>query len=492
MTMRPTLRDLLARGPIHFMGAGGAGMCALAEAVYRAGGDVTACDREMGSGLARLASLGVRVEIGHDPAHLDGAAALVVTAAVPSNHPELKRAHALGLPVLKRAEALGGWVARGQLACVAGTHGKTTTTALLTSILAEAGLEPTGFVGGEVLNWASHLHPGNDRLFVVEADEFDRSFHHLTPDVTVVTNVEADHLEIYGDLAGVQTAFARYLEGVREGGTVWVCADDRGAAALLQGLPAGVAGMSYGFSEGSLLRGIAEGDRTVVLENEQPVGAFVLPIPGMHNRRNALGAAGAARTLGVAWPSIFRGLERFGGVRRRFQRLGDVRGIGVIDDYAHHPTEVSAAIAAARALGPARLVAVFQPHLYTRTRDFREAFGAALAQADVTWVTEIYPAREEPIPGVDGACVVDSVHRAGGTDVRLHPSLDDLPDALSSFLREGDVCLLMGAGSIAETGPRLVRVLEQQGGSEDSEHPARPEHGDHPDRPALPEHGGQT
>ncbi len=463
MTTRPTLRDLLTRGPIHFMGAGGAGMCALAEAVHRAGGEVTACDREMGSGLARLASLGVTVHTGHDPAHLDGAAALVVTAAIPAGHPELQRAQTLGMPVLKRAEALGGWVASGQLACVAGTHGKTTTTALLTSILVHAGRKPTGFVGGEVLNWASHLHPGDETLFVVEADEFDRSFHQLTPDVTVVTNVEADHLEIYGDLAGVREAFARYLQGVRDGGTVWACSDDPGSSALLAGLPGSVTGMSYGFSAGSVLHGVVRGDRTAVFFEGRPVGSFTLPAPGLHNRRNALGAAGAAHTLGVDWPEILRGLESFGGVRRRFQALGEFRGIRVVDDYAHHPTEVAAAIAAARALRPGRLVAVFQPHLFTRTRDFHEAFGEALSAADVIWVTEIYPAREEPIPGVDGACVAQAVRRAGGDPVHLHLTLEDLPEALAASLEPGDLCLVMGAGSIAETGPRLAEILRQEG-----------------------------
>lgn len=462
MTTRPTLRELMQKGPIHFMGAGGAGMCALAEAVHRAGGVVTACDRQLSSSLARLESMGVHVWVGHDPSHVDGVAGLVVTAAVPATHPELRRAEALGIPILKRAEALGGWVSSGVVAAVAGTHGKTTTTALLTSILVEGKRNPSGFVGGEVLNWASHLRPGDDELFVVEADEFDRSFHHLAPDVTVVTNMEADHLEIYGDLAGVREAFTLYLHGMREGGTVWACGDDPGAASLLAGLPGHVTGVSYGFSAGCVLRGVSRGNQTQVFFKGQAVGTFALPVSGLHNRKNALGAAGAAWTLGVDWLTIFRGLEAFGGVRRRFQHLGQARGVTVIDDYAHHPTEVAAALEAARALRPRRLVAVFQPHLYTRTRDFYEAFGHALAHADVTWVTEIYPAREEPIPGVGAGLVAEAARKSGGREVHLHSSLDDLPEALVGALLPGDLCLVMGAGSIETAGPQILTLLQHE------------------------------
>jgi UDP-N-acetylmuramate--alanine ligase len=462
----PRLRELVAAGPVHFMGAGGAGMCALAEAVARSGGQVTACDRSPGAAVSALGMLGVEVRSGHDPSHVEGVVAVIVTAAVPASHPELRRARELGIPVLKRAEALGQWVGKGRVGAVAGTHGKTTTTALLTSMLEAAGLDPTGFVGGRVPSWKSHLRAGRDDLFVVEADEYDRSFHHLHPDVTVVTNVEADHLDIFGDLAGVQEAFARYLEGMRPEGHVWACADDAGAASLLAGLPRRVHGHGYGFAPGAELRGEdprtdARGMSVRVREGGMDRGRMHLAVAGMHNLSNALGAAAAARSLGAEWDAIHEGARRFRGVHRRFERLGSAAGIEVVDDYAHHPTEVEAAIAAARAASPAaRLVAVFQPHLFTRTRDFHRAFGRALAAADVVWLADIYPAREEPLPGIDAGLVARAAREAGASEVHLHGSLDTLPHALARELRKGDLCLTMGAGSIERVGPALLAALD--------------------------------
>jgi UDP-N-acetylmuramate--alanine ligase len=473
----PDFRALVAAGPVHFMGVGGAGMCALAEAVVRAGGQVTACDRSPGEATEPLRTLGVETRAGHDPSHLEvpGLGALVITAAIPETHPELRRARELGIPVLKRAKALGDWVRKGRLAAVAGTHGKTTTTALLTGILAEAGMDPTGFVGGRVAQWGSHLRAGRDDLFVVEADEYDRSFHHLTPDVTVVTNLEADHLEIYRDLAGVRQGFRRFLDGVRNDGEVWGCADDPGASALLAGVGRGVRPRSYGLSAGSEIRGegprfTAKGGSVRVLEGGVKVAHLRLGVPGLHNLRNALGAAGAARSLGVSWEAIEAGVLAFRGVGRRFQNLGRFRGIEIVDDYAHHPTEVAAAVAAARAAFPRRrLVVVFQPHLYTRTRDFHQEFGQALAKADALWLTEIYPAREEPIPGVSADLVARAAQGAGLGGVRLHPTLDDLPEALAAELRSGDLCLTLGAGSIERVGPALARVL-RDGATQRGEH----------------------
>jgi UDP-N-acetylmuramate--alanine ligase len=468
---RPTprsLRDHLEEGPIHFMGIAGAGMCALAEAVVRGGGRVTGCDLNPGHSARALERLGIRVMKGHDPGHIEGAAALVVSAAIPADHPERRAADTAGIPVLKRAEALGGWVNQGTLAAVAGTHGKTTTTAMLTAILAAGGLDPTGFVGGEVAAWRSNLRPGSDDLFVVEADEYDRSFHQLRPTVTVVTNLEADHLDIYGSLAGVVEAFRVYLAGVRSAGQVLVCADDPGAAGLL--VDAGEAGRSYGLSAGAQLRGVdprmtPTGGRVRIVEDGVTRGELRVPMTGLHNLRNALGAAAAARTLGVEWEAIRAGLDSFGGVRRRFQGLGEVEGIRVVDDYAHHPTEVAAALDAARSADPgARIVAIFQPHLYSRTRDFHQAFGEALATADVTWITDIYPAREAPIEGVDAELVYRSTREAGGSEVHLHPDLETLPAAVAATLRKGDLCLTLGAGSIEAIGPRILAELE--GGAE--------------------------
>jgi len=463
-----SLRERMRRGPVHFTGIGGAGMCALAEALVRAGTGVSGCDTAPGATVRALEGMGVRIQEGHDPGHLKGIDLVVTTAAVPARHPELEEARRLGIPVVKRALALGAWVNGGEVVAIAGTHGKTTTTAMTTAILIEAGEDPTGFVGGHVPAWDGNLRPGADRVFVVEADEYDRSFHHLRPTVAVVTNMEADHLDIYGDLAGVKAGFLTFLAGVREGGTVLACGDDPGASSLLASV--GDRGQSYGFSAGCGIRGTdlettVSRTRFHVWENGVDRGWLEVPIPGTHNALNALAAAGAARAMGVDWAPIRAALARFAGVERRFHQLGRVRGVTVVDDYAHHPTELEAAIRAGRQFYPEeRLVAVFQPHLYTRTRDFAEEFARVLATADVVWVTDIYPAREPAIPGIDAAFLVERITEAARSgaplrEVRVAPGLEELPRALADALSPGDLCLLLGAGSIESVGARLVRAL---------------------------------
>ena len=461
MTGSPTLLELT--GPIHFVGIGGAGMYALAELVVRQGHTVTGCDTKESAATRRLAELGVRVYRGHDPEHVEGAAGVVTTAAVPPDHPEIRAAREAGIPVWKRAEARGEVGNRGRVVANAGTHGKTSTTALTVHLLAEAGLDPTGLVGGSVPDWGGNLYLGGD-LYVVEADEYDRSFLTLEPDVAVVTNLEADHLDIYGSLAGVRDAFHQFVAKLRVGGRGIICADDSGAAALLTRLPG--TGYSYGLSAGSQLRAVEvrphPGGGTLfrVMEAGVDRGEAHVSLPGRHNLLNALAAAAVARTLGGEWDAIRRGWASFPGVARRFQRLGEVAGVAVVDDYAHHPTEIAAILGAVRDAYPGRrLIAVFQPHLYTRTRDFALEFGEALAAADQVWVTDVFPAREAPIPGVDGGVVARAVQRQGGR-VREHPALDGLAEALAEATEAGDVVVTLGAGSIERVGPELKRVLE--------------------------------
>jgi len=458
------LRGLAQSGPVHFVGAGGAGMCALAELLVRSGGQVSGCDLKDGGTLQDLAALGATVHVGHDAAHTDDATALVVTSAVPATHPEILAAHESGIPVLKRAQALGAWVNRGTLLAIAGTHGKTTTTAMATEMLAAAGMDPTGVVGGRVSAWNGNLRFGAQDLFVVEADEYDRSFHTLTPDVAVVTNLEADHLDIYGDLGGVREGFLTFLRGLRADGHVAICSDDPGASSLLGGL--GAAGYSYGTSAGSQLRAVdirtAAGALTFrVMEEGADRGSLSLSIGGTHNLLNALGAAAAARYLGASWGEIREGLMAFRGVSRRFERLGEVGGVTAVDDYAHHPTEIRAALQAMRESYPGkRLVAAFQPHLYSRTKDFSDAFGAALAAADIVWITDVFPAREAPIPGVTGQLVADAALAAGAADVRYHPALEDLASALAEALDDGDLLVTLGAGSVGSVGRDVLQLLE--------------------------------
>jgi len=443
------------------MGAAGAGMSALAELLVRRGARVTGCDANP-AGAPDLAHLGVSVAPGHDPAHVQGARALVVTSAVRPSHPEVEAARALGIPVIRRAEALAQAVSsdRGQLIAIAGTHGKTTTSVMTTEALASAGLDPTGVIGGRVPTWGGNLRFGGDRVFVVEADEYDRSFLALAPTVAVVTNLEADHLDIYADLADIREAFAAFVRGAS---TIVLCADDPGADAL--DVPGDAAVVRYGISAPNAnlsvrgLRLAADGSSFTAMADGRALGEVALRVPGRHNVLNALAALASGLALGVTVPAMAPGLGAFAGVERRFQRLGEARGVTVVDDYAHHPTEIRATLAAARNAFPGRrLVAAFQPHLYTRTRDFAADFGAALAGADAIFLTDIYPAREQPIPGVSANLIADAALAAGGA-LTWHGTRADLAAALAENVGAGDVVLTLGAGDITRTGRELLDRL---------------------------------
>ena len=454
-----TLIDATDSRPVHFMGIGGAGMSALAELLRRRGVTVTGCDVDP-DGAADVARQGIAVALGHDPGHMDGVRAVVVTSAVPRDHPELLRAGQLGIPVIRRAEALGEAVGGATLIAVAGTHGKTTTTVMATEALAAAGLSPTGLAGGRVPDWHGNLRAGDDTVFVVEADEYDRSFLALTPTIAAVTNVERDHLDIYTDLADIRGAFEQFLAPAR---AVVVCADDAGASALT--IPSGAEVLSYGITTASArlsandIMSVEGRLRFLVRLDGSELGELAVRVPGMHNVRNAMAALGCGLAMGTSLEAMRRGLEAFEGVERRFQRLGAVRGVQVVDDYAHHPTEITATLDAARAAFPGRrLIAAFQPHLFTRTRDFADAFGVALARADLVFLTEIYPAREQPLPGVTSALVVDALRKAGRSPEWVGER-STLADALAQVAREGDVVLTLGAGDITNTGRELLHRL---------------------------------
>ncbi|MET0397824.1 MAG: UDP-N-acetylmuramate--L-alanine ligase [Longimicrobiaceae bacterium] len=457
--------EFMDRGPIHFMGIGGAGMTPLAELFLRAGARVTGCDLHPGPAAAALREAGAEVCAGHDPSHLEGCAALVVTAAVPQDHPEIAAARALGIPVLKRAEALGAVVNRAQVVGIAGTHGKTTTTTLATTVLAAAGLDPTGVVGGRVPAWGGNLRYGGDRLYVVEADEYDRSFLTLRPGIAVVTTLEADHLDIYGSLAAIEDAFLAFVESVPSDGMVAGCADDHGAARLMARIGgSGRQVVSYGLGAGSMLRAEDVRDhagemRFAVRERGVRLGEARLRVPGLHNVRNALAAVAVARHLGVEWDVVAEGLASYAGVDRRFERVGEAGGVLFVDDYAHHPTEIDATLRAARSAHPdRRIVAVFQPHLYSRTRDFAAEFGRALALADRVFVTDVYAAREAPVPGVTGEMVVESA-RAAGADVAYLPERESVGAAVAAELAEGDLCLTLGAGNLDAASREMLDLL---------------------------------
>ena len=438
-------------------------MRALAELLARRGVRVTGCDANPG-GMADLEALGIAVIAGHDPAHLSGVREVVVTSAMSRQHPELAYARELGIPITRRAEALGQAVADGTLVGIAGTHGKTTTTVMTTSALAAAGLRPTGIAGGRVAEWGGNLHYESDDLFVVEADEYDRSFLALSPSIAVVTNMETDHLDIYRDLDDIRDTFARFVRPAR---AIVLCADDAGARSLP--LPSSAEVIRYGIASPDarlIAREIsASGESTsfTIAYDGAPIGEVTLRVPGSHNVQNALAAIGTGLALGVTLDAMRSGLGSFGGVERRFQRLGDFGGITIIDDYAHHPTEIAATLQAARASYPTRrIVVAFQPHLFTRTRDFCGEFAEALAAADTVFLADIYPAREQPIPGITSDLIAAPLGAAGRA-VEWRGPRTELAAALAGVVAAGDVVITIGAGDITRTGPELKeRLLSQK------------------------------
>jgi UDP-N-acetylmuramate--alanine ligase len=440
------------------MGIAGAGMSALALIARRRGVAITGCDADP-LGAADVAALGVEIWRGHDPAHLEGVRAVVVTAAVPQDHPELVQARAAGIPVIRRADALGEAVAGGTLVAVAGTHGKTTTTAMVTEALLAAGRNPTGLVGGRVAEWGGNARLGGTDLYAVEADEFDRAFLSLRPTVAVINNVEADHLECYGSLEALESAFAEFASGARR---VIVGGDDAGAQRVAARLKSPLWRVGTGetadvrlhdvrfTADGSTARVTLPGARTIDLS---------LRVPGLHNLRNAATALAVLHALGVDVEAGKAALAEFGGVARRFERLGDAGGVTVVDDYAHHPTEVSATLAAARHAYPGRrVVAVFQPHLYSRTALHGKALGTALAAADLAVVAPIYGAREAPQPGVTSELVSRAAIQAGVTVVAVRDRAG-LTDEVRRQVRAGDVVITLGAGDVTRVGRELIAQL---------------------------------
>jgi UDP-N-acetylmuramate--alanine ligase len=449
--------------PVHFVGIAGAGMSALAELFQRRGVRVSGCDASA-EGSDDLKRLGISVAVGHDPSHIDGARAVVVTSAVDKNHPELVRARALGLAVVRRAEALGEATSGDGrvLVAVAGTHGKSTTTAMVADAFASAKLDPTALVGARVAKWNGNLRGGSDRLYVAEADEYDRSFLALSPKVAVVTNVEADHLDIYKDLADIRGAFEQFIRGATH---VVLCGDDAGAASLRT--PSSSEVIQFGLSSKSA-RLVAHdvqlaptGTTFIATYDGDTLGPVRLRVPGAHNVLNALAAIGAGLALGAPFDALAAGLAEFAGTGRRFEHLGDAGGVTVIDDYAHHPTEIEATLLAARASYPGRrLVVAFQPHLYSRTRDFASGFAKALGRGDAVFLTEIYPSREKPIDGVTAELIVAEFGADRGK-IAWRGDRNALADALAAAVDRGDVVITMGAGDITKTGPELLARLRK-------------------------------
>ena len=454
---------------VHFVGIGGAGMSGIAEILLNYQLKVSGSDLERSETTERLAALGARVAIGHGADNVDRADLVVISSAVPAANEEVAAARRRGVPVVRRAQMLAELMRLKYGVAVAGTHGKTTTTSLIGTVLTDAGLDPTVIVGGRLRVSGTGARYGSSDYLVAEADEFDRSFLDLAPVIAVITNIDLDHLDTYRDLADIQDAFARFAGRVPFFGQVIACADDANVRDLLPRL-ADRRIVTYGFDPGADLRALdasatGAGVRFEVADAQLgPLGVLELPMPGRHNVLNALAAVAAARAVGLDFEAAAEALSRFRGVHRRFERVGRWRGATVVDDYAHHPTEVEATLRAAREVivaggngaGTVRIHAVFQPHLFSRTRDLADDFGRALLLADNVLVADIYPSRERPIPGVDAGLVVAAAAAAG------HPSISGCgpwqaaADRLCSEVGEGDLVLTMGAGDIYRLAHRLA------------------------------------
>ncbi|MHA7304604.1 UDP-N-acetylmuramate--L-alanine ligase [Arthrobacter sp. TMN-49] len=459
----PTLAEL---GRVHFIGMGGAGMSAIARIMLGQGVTVSGSDAKASAGLAELGAMGATVHVGQDAQNVAAADTVVVSTAIRANNPELVAARAAGLRVLHRSQALAAAMADDVVVAVAGTHGKTTTTSMITVMLKGAGVDASFAVGGTVQGLGVNAAHGSAGVFVAEADESDASFLNYRPRIAVVTNLEADHLDHYGTADAVVAAFEQFMSLLPADGTLIACADDAGSAALAaQAVAAGKQCISYGFSPSADIRlvpGTNDGLHTtatvVVAEHLHPAGSFTLrlQVPGDHNLNNAAAAVAVALALGVELPAALAALANFSGAARRFEAKGQGRGVSVYDDYAHHPTEVTAALKAARTVaGSHKVHVLFQPHLFSRTAEFATEFAKALELADTVAVLDIFPAREDPLPGVTSELITGALTTPFG----YAPDAGAAIAHLAAVAVTGDIILTVGAGDVTEYGPALVAAL---------------------------------
>lgn len=459
--MNTRLRRPLQGAAVHFVGIGGAGMAALAELLLDLTYLVSGSDLKASRVTARLERRGARVAIGaHRPENVEGAEHVIVSAAVPASNPEVAHARSIGAEVISRAELLGRIFRAGRGVGVAGTHGKTTTASMLARVLEAAGASPSFVIGGDLNDVGSGAHLGASNVVVAEADEAYGSFLHLHPELALVTNVDRDHLDHYTDQAAIDEAFLTFLDQRIEGGTAVLCVEDAGARRILARVAAPV--VTYGFGEEDLNVRPAGGDAWMVRWRGRDLGRLRLSVPGRHNVLNAAGAIAAASVLGADPEPVLAALSSFTGVERRFTVRGLEADVVVVDDYAHHPREVAATLAAAREAYPGRrIVALFQPHLYSRTRQLADEFGASFADADVVVVTDVYGAREEPEPGVNGRLVYEAIraHSGGASMPAYIPRLEEAAGFVTGLVRPGDVVLTLGAGDVTAAGPRILDLL---------------------------------
>jgi UDP-N-acetylmuramate--alanine ligase len=450
---------------IHFVGIGGIGMSGIAEILLDQGFRVSGSDRALGEVTERLLKLGAEIHEGHTAQNVGSDVdALVYSSAVMTANPEVAEAVRRKIPVIRRAEMLAEVMRLKYGIGIAGTHGKTTTTSMVSLVLMEGGLDPTVIVGGKLTGLGgTNARLGHGDFIVVEADEFDRSFLSITPTVAVMTTLETDHLDCYRDLEDIKSAFVQFGNKVPFYGFIVLCLDEPALQDIMPSLGKKKI-ITYGLNPQADVQAvdiIHKNNVTTftVVRGDVELGQVVLQLPGKHNVQNALAALTVGLELGVPFEKAKAGIEKFTGVFRRWEKKGDIDGITLYDDYAHHPTECRATLAGAKAGWRRRLICVFQPHLYSRTRDFYEEFGKAFLQADVLVVTDVYPAREEPIQGINGELITNAAKQYGHKEVHYVPDKKAVPEFLLGLAKQGDIIVTMGAGDIWKYGEEFLKKL---------------------------------
>jgi len=454
---------------VHLVGIGGIGMCGIAEVLLNLGYRVSGSDLKPGPITDRLIRLGAGVRLGHAEEHVHGADVVVVSSAVGADNPEVRRAHALKVPVIPRAEMLAELMRLKHGIAIAGSHGKTTTTSMTAHVLTDAGLDPTAVIGGRLRAFGSTSRLGKGELLVAEADESDRSFLMLSPVLAVATNIDREHLEAYRDFDDLADSFASFLNHIPFWGLAVVCADDPTLLELLPRLRRRV--VTYGFDPGADLvatsvwtRGHTSGyqlERQGDALGRGALGEVRLGVPGRHNALNSLATVAVALELGVPFDVIARSLARFEGADRRLEVKGEARGVLVVDDYGHHPTEIRATLAALKEAYGRRVVCVFEPHRYSRVAALFEEFSRSFADADTLLVADLYPAGEKPVPGIDAPALAESIRKAGHGDVRYGGAAGDTARAALALVRPGDLLLTLGAGQVTHAADAALKALRE-------------------------------
>ncbi len=452
---------------IHFIGIGGIGMSGIAELLLNLGYRVSGSDKKVSEITARLAGLGATIYAGHDASHVHGADVVVVSSAISGDNPELKAAHRLPkVPVIRRAEMLAELMRLKYSVLVAGAHGKTTTTSMVSTVLARGSLDPTVVIGGRLNAWGTNAKLGAGEFMVAEADESDGTFLLLPPTIAVVTNIDLEHLDYYRDLDDIKETFLRFVNKIPFYGQAVLCLEDENIQAILPRIEKRFA--TYGFSSQAdfqardvKMSGLSSTYRAY--HQGEELGEIEIPIPGRHNVLNSLAAVAVASELEIPWSAVRAGLRDMTGVQRRFHIRGEAAGVLVLDDYGHHPTEIRAVLETLASCYPdRRRIVAFQPHRYTRTRALMDQFARCFYHSDVLLLTEIYPASEKPIPGITGSRIVEEIAAHGHQDLHFCPTLDDMVDTLTTIVQPGDVVMTLGAGNIYQVGETLLETLRSR------------------------------